>query len=364
MSSFQKATVAQQVADALRQQIETGEHSRTLPSEHQLCDQFLVSRTTVRQALAALRRDGMLATVKGVGTEIISREVVRPKTAERSIGLLMPTPVGELKPYQVFWIDDLKTLLRKADYELIIHTGKHYLRTTNAGARERLTRQYRHRCWVLNLSNRAIQRYFSDQTIPCVVAGTCVDGVKLPCVELDNYALGRHAAGRFLAAGHRQLAILKEKTVTASWMTCVRGFMDEVSAHRGEAAQCKVLEHEPTVEAAFRLLMRTFTGGSRPPTGLIVINPFYYLTVTSFLTQRHLRVPEDVSLITTYGDPFLKYVVPAPCRYDCQPVQYARALTRMILSMAEGGGNVRASRQQLLPEYMSGASVRSPANPA
>ena len=49
-----------------------------LPGEHALCDDFGVSRTVVRQALAQLEADGLVDRVKGKGTF-----VARPRTPER-----------------------------------------------------------------------------------------------------------------------------------------------------------------------------------------------------------------------------------------------------------------------------------------
>lgn len=49
-----------------------------LPGEHALCQDFRVSRTVVRQALAQLEADGLVERVKGKGTF-----VARPRTPER-----------------------------------------------------------------------------------------------------------------------------------------------------------------------------------------------------------------------------------------------------------------------------------------
>ena len=58
------------IADALRSRIResAGGPPRRLPSEHALCSEFGVSRMTVRQALDALRLEGLLSRQVGRGT--------------------------------------------------------------------------------------------------------------------------------------------------------------------------------------------------------------------------------------------------------------------------------------------------------
>lgn len=48
-----------------------------IPGEHRLCEQYGISRTVVRQALAQLEHEGVVERVKGKGTF-----VARPKTSE------------------------------------------------------------------------------------------------------------------------------------------------------------------------------------------------------------------------------------------------------------------------------------------
>ena len=59
-----------QIKDSLRQRILNGTyapHSR-MPSEHQLCETFSVSRITVRQALGDLQKEGLIFRLHGKGT--------------------------------------------------------------------------------------------------------------------------------------------------------------------------------------------------------------------------------------------------------------------------------------------------------
>jgi len=59
-----------QLCESLRIRIVTGEWSRgtRIPGETELCEAYDVSRTTVRQALALLERDGLLVRGRGKGT--------------------------------------------------------------------------------------------------------------------------------------------------------------------------------------------------------------------------------------------------------------------------------------------------------
>jgi DNA-binding GntR family transcriptional regulator len=69
-----------QIALTLRSRAEAG----GLATEQQLCAEFGVSRTTVRQALGLLKRDGLLTSRRGVGTRFLPQAPVRRLTG--SIG--------------------------------------------------------------------------------------------------------------------------------------------------------------------------------------------------------------------------------------------------------------------------------------
>lgn len=59
-----------QIAAVLRQRIRTGVYqpNRQLPGEHALCEEFGVSRNTVRAAIRMLGKEGLTRTVMGRGT--------------------------------------------------------------------------------------------------------------------------------------------------------------------------------------------------------------------------------------------------------------------------------------------------------
>jgi GntR family transcriptional regulator len=69
-----RADRARQVADVLRQQIHAGAYDHGLPTEQALAEEFFVSRNTIREALGALKTEGLIDRGRRVGTHVAVRK--------------------------------------------------------------------------------------------------------------------------------------------------------------------------------------------------------------------------------------------------------------------------------------------------
>lgn len=69
-----RADRARQVADVLRHQIFGGTYDRGLPTDGELAAEFFVSRNTAREALAALKNEGLIERGTRVGTHVAVRK--------------------------------------------------------------------------------------------------------------------------------------------------------------------------------------------------------------------------------------------------------------------------------------------------
>lgn len=353
---FQKASVVEQVARAIREEITSGKVRGWLPTERALCEQLRVSRRTLRCALEQLKRQGLVSAQVGVGTRVheSAPPALEAPTGGRSVGLLMPEPIDVLRPYVTLWIDLLRTELFAAGVSLRVHAGRRYFQPGAAPALRRLVAQQSHACWVLALSNAALQKWFADQGVPVIVAGAPAPGTGLPAVCLDNGALGRHIAGRMLALGHRRLVMLSEPVPSPGAVAAEEGFLGTIR-RSGPGATGEVLRPEGTPAGYRRAVDRLLRLRPRV-TAVVSLNPLLGATVVTTAMRQGLRLPEDLSFATTYGDPFMGFLSPAPTRYRYQPATFARKLARSVLQLASGEQpNVRHAL--LIPTFVPGETL-------
>lgn len=96
--------VFRQLADILRNQIESGElgPGDPLPSELRLAQEFTISRTTVRQAIAQLRTEGLVSVERPRGTFVRIPEQIELITLARGdrVAARMPTD-AERRSYRL-----------------------------------------------------------------------------------------------------------------------------------------------------------------------------------------------------------------------------------------------------------------------
>lgn len=77
LNSREATPLYQKLRDILRKQIEDGRYlpDQAIPSERDLCQQYQISRITVRQAIAEMINEGILYRKQGKGTFVARRKV-------------------------------------------------------------------------------------------------------------------------------------------------------------------------------------------------------------------------------------------------------------------------------------------------
>ncbi len=342
-----RSTLITETVRVLRAALERGEWRGRLPGERGLSAQLQVSRSTLRQALVVLQREGLVAVQPGRARRVhrARRPAQRPG---RTILLLSLQPMALQRPATAYCVQILLTQLQTAGHRLEIRAEPGLahrpepllaaLACTEPAA------------WLLLSLPAAVQAWCAARALPALVIGSCHAGVRLPSFQLDLGAVGRHAAGLLRARGHRSLALVRHRVLTAGMQASEEGFL----AGAGDA-RTRILTHDGDPDALGRVLDRALAT-AHPPTGLVVCDAAHALGAASHLIARGWRLPRDLSLISRDHDEPLAYFRPALTRYDHDKDGFARRLARLAARLAcQGGLPVRDYRTT--PRLIPGATL-------
>jgi DNA-binding LacI/PurR family transcriptional regulator len=115
-------------------------------------------------------------------------------------------------------------------------------------------------------------------------------------VAVDNVAAG-HAAVRFLAQlGHRRIAYIGDRSGGESNTARQTGYRQGLAAHEVPYLPELVLIGDAQPESGV-LAMEQLLSLSEPPTAVFCYDDLTALGALSAITRRHLRVPDDISVV-------------------------------------------------------------------
>ncbi len=355
-------TLAQQVARDLERDIRSGILRESLPGERKLAVKLQVSRRTIRTATEILEQKHLVQICHGKETKILAPNTSAPRDELRNIGLLLPKPLDNLKPYSSGNFEAVRTLLYTNGYRLDVHFDHRFLSSRPGAALTRLVRQFPCDGWILGSANRECQAWFHSQGIPTIFQGTAHDGIVLPFVDLDMRVTARHAVNILLRKGHRRIGLVMENSEWAGYRRTEQGFLEGLRGF-GQEAVGQVFRHNGKVSGIRRLVERMLHA-SEPVTALFVVNPYHYLALSALLSDMRVRVPDEISLLCRDDDACLDFLPVSASRYTYSSQALAKELFTLLKKVMQVGLHNSSVRSVLmLPEYVEGASVseRKPA---
>ena len=350
----QKISLVTQTTGSLKDGINAGFWAGQLPGEHELCEHLYVSRVTLRKALDELQREGWVRSSQGKRRQIVPRQR-RSLAASNRVILLTESPLHLLHPFTIYWMDCLREHLSEAGYHLEIHTGQAAFGSSPERSLSQMQKQFRPAGWVLYRSNERMQRWFSAQALPCVIAGSRHPNIRLPSVDVDYRAACRHAVGQFLVHKHRQLAFLNPESGAAGDLESEQGFLEAAKSARGSDVQAAVVRHDGTVHGICKKIDLLLERPHRP-TAFLVSRPAFVLTALSHLLRKKLNLPREIALISRDDDSFLESVVPTVARYSSSPTVFARKISRMVLEIVRGATLSRTDAR-IMPTFVPGQTL-------
>ncbi len=353
-----RISLISETASILRDGINEGHWKETLPGERILCDQLHISRPTLRAALSLLQKEGMIRVTHGRRRMVFPVDKRPVSSQRRMIGLIINKSISQISPLTFQVLMEVRHHLHLGGFETEIFISPTQEFRYQRLKLENFIEKHSVSCCILLLSSKEQQKWFYAQGIPALVFGSCYPSIKLPSLDVDNYAVCRHAAGLFLGRGHRRLAFIRTDDRIAGDHASAEGFMNGITQSRHTNAKGVIVRHKDTRQDLIYRLDKLLDSEEQRPTGILTSRPLETLMVVMHLLKRGITVPNDISLIARDRDHSFNFLEPKIAHYAYPRDLFSRRLTRVILQLLENA-TVYTHRNLILSEFKDGESLRS-----
>lgn len=342
-----------QLADLLRERVLAGEWSENLPAERFLAEEFMVSRTTLRQAVSILVSEGLVGAAANTRSGRSLRVKTRAGAGTPPFQVVVITPSLSGSPVLSGQLAVLREMLGHAGLQVHVHEAGALVEqeSPEAGLRRIVSRRPG-AVWVLHRMPRTIHEVFASLGGPVVVFGSTFTDNDLPSVDIDFKAVGRHAAGLCLSRGCERIALLVHRTYLAGDARIVEAVRETLD--RQGVASPVVIRHDFNRARLMDGLDHAFVAGGTACDALLIANQHHLLTALPHLMRRGIRIPEDLSVVYLSNDPVIERLSPLPYRYDSGPA-LVRKLASTIRAIAAGDAVIS---REIIPKLLPGETLR------
>lgn len=340
-----------EIADRIAAEVKHGAYAADglIPGECNLASRFGVARETVRRAIAALAKEGLLERRRGLGTFLTKRGMRKTGL----IALMMPDVAGA----GIFDVlaNEFGRICARNGYEMVL--GKPHVRTPESAAHEvrRIAREMAvrrvegviFRPFIderMAPSNREVVRIFRNAEIPLVLIDSDIvdapERSECDLVAVDNVSAGRRVAEHLFERGRRRVAFMMSGLsirANVNWRNRLFGVAGEM-ALRGAECPVRILDFKPDSR---KELERLFRSRSRPD-AIVCGNDETAAVLVKALHRIGKRIPEDVAVVG-FDDTSCAASCEPPLTTVRQPAKLiARETLRMLLArIAHPGLEVR-----------------------
>ena len=191
------------------------------------------------------------------------------------------------------------------------------------------------------------------QRLPMVLVNGSIPDIELPMIACDDHVAGELAVGHLTGLGHRRIGFIAGLHRLTPVRRQLHGFLAASNAQgvdvSGEVVESSLPEAESGYAGAVQLLRKGVTA-------LVCSSDMTALGAIRAVRQRHLRVPEDVSVIG-YGDSAMMGFTEPPLTTVRQPsLSMGAAAVRMLIDEIRGHGSPKGE-SLFLPELVIRSST-------
>ena len=270
----------------------------------------------------------------GYRPNAIARSMVKQKTA--TVGLIL-TEIDN--PLFVPVIAGIENILRPAGYHIVLVSAPSV--EDEIQAIETLRSQQVDGFIFMALSLRYPFDHLmrlKDESVPFVVINRYLDDKNIHQVLWDDHGAGYAATRHLLALGHTRIGTISGPIYKLPRRRSAserhRGWQEAIEEQGLPVPSEWIIVGDYTYEGGYqaaKTLLARLENVADGPTALYVANEAMAVGALKFLHDAGLRVPEDISVITTGDPPFAPYTVPALTTFSLPVYEAGQIASRILL---------------------------------
>jgi LacI family transcriptional regulator len=175
--------------------------------------------------------------------------------------------------------------------------------------------------------------YLQAVGFPFATVGRSEAAAPFAHLDIDHVTVGREAAARLTALGHREVALLNTPAPLMYSHHCRLGF--EAGLAAAGLAPAAVVADEQTEEGGYRAARTVLAGHSRP-TGLVCGSDLMALGAMRALGEAGLAPGRDVAVIGCDDHPLARYATPPLTTFTVPLRAAGRRVAEILLAVMDG----------------------------
>ena len=357
MRPLRRLSVADQTADALREAVSCRRWGDSVPGVSRVAADLQVSRDNARAAMRRLEEEGTLEAAGPGRPRKIVGDVKQGTQRSLRVGILLfakltSTPSGMQRS-----ILSARHNLEQAGHRCFYASKSQLELGLDADWITDMVSKSLADVWIVVAARFDVVGWFERQSFTTIAWGDHHSPHEVLRVTVDYASYITQVTRRLIGLGHRRIVMLSSPVWRKPVLShSILAFQEELTKSGITPSSYHLPDWEPTPAALHELLKETFK--HTPPTALIITMPSFVMGVLSFLCEKELKVPTNVSIATIMEDEVLDWFHPPLTGVRCDLEVGVQRILRWVDALARGG---RPKGTITLPyEIIEGESLAPP----
>jgi DNA-binding LacI/PurR family transcriptional regulator len=354
MLHLRRLSLIEQCADLLRDSLSQGRWQGPMPGVIRLAQELDVSTHTLRAALRLMESEQLIAMSEDGRSRIATGKASQIGRQQR-IGILLVNSFADESPHSIQFFINLHRSLECAGFLPFFSspTSQTSLRRDVAKVRDYISKTPAD-AWIVSCGTNEILKWFAEQPFPSFALFGRREEVQLASAGPEKGPAVVEATRELIRLGHQRIVFLcRQLRRLPAPGPVEQGFLAEMAAHGLSVSEFNLPDWDETAGGLHSLLNSLFQ--ITPPTAMIIDELPPLIATQQFLALRRMRVPEQVSLVTTDYDTSFSLCQPTIAHINWQQEPIIRRTIQWVQNVSCGREDRRPTKS--IAKFVVGGTI-------